>query len=311
MIDIRLVRDEPELVKAALARKGVDIADVERAALFDARRREAARRRDLIRTVVNAISKDVGTAKRSGEEARAAELAAESRRLGDEADAAEADASAAESELRDLMLRIPNLPADDAPDGSSEADNVVLRVEGYDPEAYGPHQRVPHWEIGAALGILDLERGAKISGSMFVMYRGAGAQLVRALCQLALDHNSDAFEEIRPPTLVRTDTLMATGQLPKFADDAYHLERFTSDRATTRAVDTEGAQYDIVLGSDPSDWSDVQRLVLEYHPVDGHSWDELQTFFSKAGLEVAHLELGLFTDRLGTAWLSRTPLPAL
>ena len=81
--------------------------------------------------------------------------------------------------------------------------------------------------------------------------------------------------------------------------------------ATTRAVDTEGAQYDIVLSSDPADWSDVQRLVLEYHPVDGHSWDELQTFFSKAGLEVAHLELGLFTDRLGTAWLSRTPLPAL
>ncbi|HSH61556.1 MAG TPA: serine--tRNA ligase, partial [Acidimicrobiales bacterium] len=138
---------------------------------------------------------------------------------------ADAEAAAVESELRDLMLRIPNLPAEDAPDGSSEADNVVLRVEGYDPEAYRSHQRVPHWEIGAALGILDLERGAKISGSMFVMYRAAGAMLVRALCQLALDHNSDAFEEVRPPTLVRTDTLTATGQLPKFADDAYHLER--------------------------------------------------------------------------------------
>ena len=76
-------------------------------------------------------------------------------------------------------------------------------------------------------------------------------------------------------------------------------------------IDTEGAEYDIVLASDPSDWSDVQRVVMEYHPVDGHSWDELQTFFSKAGLEVVHQEVGLFTDRLGTAWLSRTPLPRL
>jgi hypothetical protein len=76
-------------------------------------------------------------------------------------------------------------------------------------------------------------------------------------------------------------------------------------------IDTEGAEYDIVLASDPSDWSEVQRLVLEFHPVDGHTWDELQTFFSKAGLEVAHRELGLGTDRLGTAWLSRTPLPPI
>ncbi len=101
----------------------------------------------------------------------------------------------------------------------------MLRVEGFDPEGYREHQRVPHWEVGIELGILDLERGAKISGSMFPLYRGAGATLTRALCQLALDRNADAYEEVRPPTLVRTDTLEATGQLPKFADDAYHLER--------------------------------------------------------------------------------------
>jgi seryl-tRNA synthetase len=84
---------------------------------------------------------------------------------------------------------------------------------------------VPHWDIGAELGILDLERGAKISGSMFPVYRGLGATLARALCQLALDRNADCYEEIRPPTLVRSETLEATGQLPKFADDAYHVER--------------------------------------------------------------------------------------
>jgi seryl-tRNA synthetase len=101
----------------------------------------------------------------------------------------------------------------------------VLRVEGFDPGRYGDHQRVPHWEIGAELGILDLERGAKIAGSMFPLYRGLGAALTRALCQLALDRNADCYDEIRPPTLVRTETMVATGQLPKFADDAYHLER--------------------------------------------------------------------------------------
>jgi seryl-tRNA synthetase len=113
----------------------------------------------------------------------------------------------------------------DAPDGASPADNKILRVEGFDPGSYRDHQRVPHWEIGSALGILDLERGAKISGSMFPVLRGMGATLARALCQLALDRNADAYEEIRPPTLVRTETLEAVGQLPKFADDAYHIER--------------------------------------------------------------------------------------
>ncbi|MDQ3679525.1 MAG: serine--tRNA ligase [Actinomycetota bacterium] len=225
MIDIRLVRDQPELVKAALARKGVDGSEVERAAELDARRREVTRRRDVIRTEVKVISKAVGEAKRAGDEERGTELAMESRRLGDQARDLEAATAAVEGELRDLLLCIPNLPAEDAPDGSSEVDNVVLRVEGYDPERYQAHQRVPHWDIGTELGILDLERGAKISGSMFVMYRGAGALLVRALCQLGLDHNADAFEEIRPPTLVRSDTLTATGQLPKFADEAYHVER--------------------------------------------------------------------------------------
>jgi seryl-tRNA synthetase len=96
---------------------------------------------------------------------------------------------------------------------------------GYEPARYGEHQRVPHWEIGAELGILDLERGAKLSGSMFPLFRGAGATLARALCQLALDHSAGAYEEMRPPTLVRTETMVSTGHLPKFDDDAYHIER--------------------------------------------------------------------------------------
>ncbi|MGQ0521305.1 MAG: serine--tRNA ligase [Actinomycetota bacterium] len=225
MIDVRRLRTEPDLVKAALARKGVAAEDVDRAVELDGRLRELAGRRDVLRSKVNALSQDVGRARKAGDTAGAEGLMAESRALGEEERGVAAEAETVEAALRDLLLRIPNLPAPEAPDGASADDNPVLRVEGYDPDGYQAHQRVPHWEIGAELGILDLERGAKVSGSMFVVYRGAGATLVRALCQLGLDHNADAFEEIRPPTLVRTDTLTATGQLPKFADEAYHLER--------------------------------------------------------------------------------------
>ena len=225
MIDVRLLRTDVGAVKAALARKGVDPKEVDRATELDARRRDLAGRRDVIRAEVKAISQRVGRARKDGDQARADALATESRALGDEEKAIDAEAGDVEAQLHDLLLRIPNLPSDDAPDGASADDNPVLRVEGHDPDRFGDHQRVPHWEIGAQLGMLDLERGARISGSMFVVYRGMGATLVRALCQLALDRNADAFEEIRPPTLVRTDTLTATGQLPKFADDAYYVER--------------------------------------------------------------------------------------
>ncbi|MGI8686347.1 MAG: serine--tRNA ligase, partial [Acidimicrobiales bacterium] len=218
MIDVRLLRTEPDAVKAALVRKKVDPAEVDRAVELDVRRRDLAGRRDVIRAKVKGISQGVGKARRGGDQATADALAAESRTLGDEERSIDAETGEVEVQLQDLLLRLPNLPSPDAPDGESADDNPVLRIEGHDPDRFGDHQRVPHWDIGAQLGLLDLERGARISGSMFVVYRGMGATLVRALCQLALDRNADAFEEVRPPTLVRTDTLTATGQLPKFAD---------------------------------------------------------------------------------------------
>ncbi len=225
MIDVRRLRDDLAGVKAAMGRRGIDASDVDRAAALDERRRQSASRRDTLRAQVNALSKEVGQARRDGDTPRAEALALDSRAVGDQLSALDADAAGVEEALRDLLLRIPNIPADDAPDGAGAEDNLVLRVESFDPDRYGEHQRVPHWDIGAQLGILDLERGAKISGSTFPVYRGLGATLARALCRLALDRNADAFEEIRPPTLVRTETLQATGQLPKFSDDAYHIER--------------------------------------------------------------------------------------
>ncbi len=225
MIDPRRLRTELDSVKVGLARRGVDPAEVERAATVEARERAAKARGDELRARVNALSKEVGQARRAGDHEGAEAKAAESRAVGDEQKAVAAEAEAAAAELHDILLNLPNLPAPDCPDGLTPDDNVVVRTEGYDPDAYGPHQRVPHWEVGSELGILDLERGAKLAGSMFPMFRGGGATLVRALCQFALDLNRDAFEEVRPPTLVRTETMISTGHLPKFVDDAYHLER--------------------------------------------------------------------------------------
>ena len=225
MIDVRRLRTEPDLVRAQLARRHIDLGPLDRAIELDQQVRTLTGERDGLRARVRAISKEVGAARRTGDTAAAEQLAAESRALGERERELDAGVAAAEGELRDILLRLPNTPADLVPDGESDADNPVVRVVGFDEASYDPHQRVPHWETGTALGILDNDRAVKISGSMFTMLRGLGATMARGLCQLALDRNADAFEEIRPPSLVTTATLTATGQLPKFADDAYAIER--------------------------------------------------------------------------------------
>ena len=225
MIDIRALRADPEAVKAAIGRRGEDVTVLDRVLELDARQRAAAEQRDAVRNEIKTISREVGGLHKEGRGDEAAELQARSRELGAGEDALAAEADDLAAEVRELLLRIPNVPSDDCPDGADEHDNVVARVEHFDPAAYADHQRVPHWEIGEQLGILDVERGTKLSGAMFVMYAGLGATLCRALVQYGLDRNADGYREMRPPTLVKTETMVSTGHLPKFEDDAYHLER--------------------------------------------------------------------------------------
>jgi seryl-tRNA synthetase len=227
VIDVRRLRTDLDDVRAALARRHQPglLDQLEQAAALDAESRRLVSERDALRRQINDLSKQVGTLRRERRTPEAESLQEQSRSLGDDEAALARDADDVEARLRDLLLVIPNLPSPDAPDGASERDNPVLRVHAPDRSSYAEHQRIPHWEIGARLGILDNERAVKISGSMFTMQRGLGATMGRALCQLALDRNADEFEEIRPPTLVTTATLTATGQLPKFADDAYAIER--------------------------------------------------------------------------------------
>ncbi|HSB86983.1 MAG TPA: serine--tRNA ligase [Ilumatobacteraceae bacterium] len=227
MIDVRLLRSDPDAVRKALARRHQTevLEQLERAISFDALSRDIVAQRDAIRAEVNELSKVVGRLRHSGDTAAAEEAQSRSRALGDQERVLAGEFDAVQSDLRDVLLRIPNLPHPDAPDGLGDVDNPVVKGPVNLAQEYPPHRRVPHWETGTALGILDNERATKISGAMFTMQRRAGAALARALCQYALDSNADEFEEIRPPSLVTTATLTATGQLPKFADDAYHIER--------------------------------------------------------------------------------------
>ena len=227
MIDVRLLRTDLEGVRAALARRGnPDILEqLDNASRLDTRLREITSERDDIRRQVNELSKEVGQLRKAGDTDAAEASMARSRDLGETERSLATEHDTVSGDLRDLLLRIPNLPHAEAPDGGGEEDNPIITGPVNLPESFPEHQLVPHWETATALGILDNERATKISGAMFTMQRGLGATMARALCQLALDDNADAFEEIRPPTLVTTATLTATGQLPKFADDAFAIER--------------------------------------------------------------------------------------
>ncbi|MEZ5310512.1 MAG: serine--tRNA ligase [Microthrixaceae bacterium] len=225
MLDIRLIRNDSQAVKDGLARRGESTDVIDRLVDLDSQLRQLTGERDSLRAEIRRVSNEVGQMFRDNNREAATELQEMSRQLGAEEHALDDKADALETELRSALLRVPNLPAIDCPDGASENDNVVVRTENFDADSYGDHQKVPHWEIGEALGILDVERAVRMSGSMFVMYRKMGATLARALCQLALDRNADLYEEVRPPTLVKTSTLEATGHLPKFAEEAYQIER--------------------------------------------------------------------------------------
>jgi seryl-tRNA synthetase len=227
VIDIRLLRNQPEFVRTAMARRGSpEILDqLDEAIACDERAREIVAQRDAIRAQVNDMSKEVGLLRKAGDAVQAEQLQLRSRALGEHERVLAAEYDTVQIALRDVLLRIPNTPHPDAPDGVDDHDNPVVTGPVALAAEFPEHQRVAHWTSATELGILDAERATKISGAMFTMQRGLGATLARALCQYALDANSDAFEEIRPPSLVTTATLTATGQLPKFADDSYLIER--------------------------------------------------------------------------------------
>ena len=231
MIDLVQLRREPDAVKAALARRGVSSDTMDEILALDVEHRRRLQEVEGLRALVKELSRQVGVARRHNDAAGADSIAAASRALGDEERLLSEASEAVATKLRDILLTVPNVPDPRVPDGVDESDNVELRRWWVDMDkgspipTYRDYQRVPHWEIGTELGILDMESGAKIAGSMFPLYRGAGSRLLRALGFFALDRHADAYEEIRPPSFALTETMMSTGHLPKSADDMYLIER--------------------------------------------------------------------------------------
>jgi seryl-tRNA synthetase len=231
MLDLAQLRRDPETVKLSLARRGVASSAIDALLASDADHRQRLQHAEQLRAAIKDLSRQVGEARRATDTARADALTAESRELGDEERKATEGAETAQALVRAQLLDLPNIPADDVPDGLDESGNVELRrwwpgmENGAGFPTYADHQRVEHWEIGHELQILDLEAGVRLSGSMFPLYRGDGSRLLRSLGAFALNAHADAYEEIRPPTLVLTETMVSTGHLPKNSIEMYEIER--------------------------------------------------------------------------------------
>lgn len=215
MLPLAYLREHTDAVRTMLAQRGTD-APIEQILALDERRRAIIAENEALKQRRNEVSRQIGRDKE-----RLAELREEMRRVGDRIKALDDEQRAIEAELDDLLLRVPNMPHTSVPVGATADENVVVRVWGEPPAFAFPPK--PHWEIGEALGILDLHRAAKISGSRFVVLRGAGAALERALITLMLDVHirEHGYTEIWPPYLVETKAMVGTGQLPKFAGDFY------------------------------------------------------------------------------------------
>jgi seryl-tRNA synthetase len=218
VLDPRLLRDRPEAVEAGLRARGADVS-LDEYRRHDAARRELQQTLDELRAQRNRASETVAQAKRRGEDAAPAIEA--SRRVGTEIQALEGRVRGVEADLTALALRFPNLPHASVPVGASADDNVEVRRWGQ-PREFGFTPR-PHWELGERLGIMDFERAARLAKARFTVLWGTGARLERALAQLMLDLHTQEhdYQELWLPHLVSMETMVATGQLPKFEDELF------------------------------------------------------------------------------------------
>jgi seryl-tRNA synthetase len=257
MLDLKRIREEPERIKAASAAKG-DAAEIDRILELDKVRRTVVAEADTLRGQVNAASQAIGKKKKAGENADA-EMA-EVRRLKEKLAADDLRVKEAEDELADLLMRVPNVPAEGVPPGD-ETHNVEVRRWGNADETGSP--AAPHWETGERLGILDLPRAAKISGSGFIVLRGAGARLERALINFMLDFHiaNHGYEEVHTPFMVNSECMRGTGQLPKLGADMYKLPEDDLWLIPTAEVPVSNLQRDEILAP-----GDLPRKLVAYTP---------------------------------------------
>jgi seryl-tRNA synthetase len=244
MLDIRLLREDAASVKARLATRSGNYSDlIDQILACDARRRESETRVQHLRAEKNRLSKEIGGLKKSG--ADSSELEAQVKGFSNEMEDLGRLAAELDAEQRNLLLQVPNLPAPGLPEGRDAEANVAIKHWG-EP---GPANPEDHVAIGERLGLFDLERAAKISGSGYVLFTGAGARLERALINFLLDlqTRSHGYTEIAPPVLVRRECMEGTGQLPKFEDDMYGFDGGNSFLTPTAEVSVTNIRRDEIL----------------------------------------------------------------
>jgi seryl-tRNA synthetase len=225
MIDIKLIRENPELVKEGIKNKN-DKSDIDEILKLDTLRREKLQLVEELKAKRNTASQQIGKLKKAGESTDA--IMAEMKQVSDEIKKLDDEVREVNEKFKTLISWVPNLPDKTTPVGKNADDNVEVRK--WQPEDFDfedDFKKLDHIELGKKLGILDFERGAKISGSGFPVYVGKGATLERALINFMLDYhlNNHGYSEVFPPFLVNSDSMFGTGQLPKMQDDMYHAEK--------------------------------------------------------------------------------------
>jgi seryl-tRNA synthetase len=244
MLDIRLIREDSAAVKALLSTRSSQYSEIiDQILACDARRRESETRVQHLRAERNRLSKEIGNLKKSGGDS--SELETQVKGFATEMEDLGRTATELDAEQRNLLLQVPNLPAEGLPEGSDAEGNVAIKHWG-EPAPMNPED---HVAIGERLGLFDLERAAKISGSGYVLYTGAGARLERALINFLLDlqTRSHGYTEIAPPVLVRRECMEGTGQLPKFEDDMYGFDEGASFLTPTAEVSLTNFRRDEIL----------------------------------------------------------------
>jgi len=217
MLDINLIREEPDIVRQALEKRQMSPSPVDQILVLDEQRRSLIQDVETMRSERNSVSKEIGRMK--DKEARQEKIDA-MRVLGEKIDAVDSELNKVEADLQALLAEIPNIPDPEVPVGVDDSDNIVLRTVGEKPTF--DFEPKPHWDLGPELGIIDFERGTKLAGSRFYVLSGQGALLQRALIFWMLGlHTRQGYLEKYPPFMVREEILYGSGQLPKFRDNLY------------------------------------------------------------------------------------------
>lgn len=247
MLDLKFVRENLDVVRKALQDKGEDAA-IDQFALTDEKRRELLRNVEQLKSRRNTVSEQVAQMKRVGEDATA--VIEEMRTVSQTIKEMDSQLREVEAELQEILLTLPNIPDAAVPVGQSEEDNVAVRHVG-EPPTFS-FEAKPHWEIAAALDIIDFERAGKVTGARFAFYKGAGAQLERALINFMLDlhTNENGYTEIFPPFMVHRTSMVGTGQLPKFEEDAFQVANTEYFLIPTAEVPVTNLHRDEILSEE-------------------------------------------------------------